>query len=44
MLIAAILLLQASLAVPAGEDPVAPYPESDANAGATPFADDRVWR
>lgn len=44
MLIAAILLLQASGAVPAGEDPVAPYTESDANAGATPFAGDRLWR
>lgn len=44
MLIAAILLLQASVAVPAGEDPVAPYTQSDHNAGAIPFSDDRVWR
>ena len=35
------LLLQA--ATPAGEEPVAPYAVSNANAGATPFAGDRVW-
>lgn len=28
----------------AAEQPVAPYPESDANAGATPFKDDRVFQ
>lgn len=44
MLIAVILLLQASVAVPAGEDPVAPYTQFDRNAGAAPFAGDRLWR
>jgi hemoglobin len=44
MLIAVILLFQASVAVPAAERPVAPYTQSDANAGATPFTDDRLWR
>ncbi len=29
---------------PPGEDPVAPYVQSDANAGATPFAGDHMWR
>lgn len=36
------LLLQA--AVPAGEEPVAPYVQSPANAGAEPFAGERMWR
>ena len=44
MLIAVILLVQASVVVPAAEQPVAPYTQSDANAGATPFTDDRLWR
>lgn len=44
MLIAAVLLLQTTAAVPTGEEPVAPYTQSDANAGARPFADDRLWR
>lgn len=43
MLIAAMLLLQ-SAAVPAGEEAVAPYAQSNANAGATPFAGDALWR
>ena len=34
MLLVLALLLQT---VPPGEDPVDPYPQSDANAGATPF-------
>lgn len=29
---------------PAGEEPVAPYAESDANAGAAPFPGDAMWR
>ncbi|MBB4615958.1 group I truncated hemoglobin [Sphingomonas abaci] len=29
---------------PAGEEPVAPYAESDANAGAAPFRGDAMWR
>ena len=40
----AILLLQASVAAPMEEEPVAPYTQSDANAGAASFADDRLWR
>ncbi len=31
-------------APPPGEDPVAPYVQSDANAGATPVGDDALWR
>lgn len=44
MLIAAVLLLQATVAPPPGEEPVAPYTQADANAGAKPFADDRLWK
>ncbi len=44
MLIAAVLLLQATVALPPGEEPVAPYTQADANAGAKPFADDRLWK
>ena len=43
MLIAAMLLLQAA-AVPPGEESVAPYVQGNANAGATPFAGDALWR
>ena len=43
MLIAAVLL-QATAVVPPGEEQVAPYTQSDANAGAKPFADDRLWQ
>lgn len=41
MILIAALLLQA--ASPA-EEPVAPYAHANANAGATPFADDALWR
>lgn len=44
MLIAAVLLLQAAIATLPDEEPVASYPQSDANAGAKPFADDRLWQ
>lgn len=44
MLTAAVLLLQASIITPPGEEPVAPYTQSNANAGAKPFADDRLWQ
>ncbi len=44
MLIAAVLLLQATVVPPPGEEPVAPYTQADANAGAKPFADDRLWK
>lgn len=43
MLLAAVLLLLQSGAVPAGEDAVDPYPPSNANAGATPVAGDGLW-
>src|SRR5579875_3375639 len=38
---AAMLTLQTT---PPGEEPVAPYAQSDANAGATPFRGNRMWR
>lgn len=41
-----ILLILAMLAqtVPSAEEPVEPYVESNANAGAQPFAGDAMWR
>ncbi|KQU49697.1 globin [Sphingomonas sp. Leaf339] len=39
-----ILLMMSQAATPPGEQPVAPYPHHNANAGATPFADDRMWQ
>lgn len=36
--------LQTAAPVPAGEEPVDPYVQSDANAGARPFAGDGMWR
>ncbi|WP_156680145.1 group I truncated hemoglobin [Sphingomonas profundi] len=39
-----ILIAAAALAVPLGEEPVHPYVASNANAGATPFAGDTLWR
>ncbi|SEK25914.1 hemoglobin [Sphingomonas palmae] len=45
MLIAAVLLLQATVATPPpGEEPIAPYMQADANAGAKPFANDQLWQ
>ncbi len=44
MLIAAVLLVQGIAAVSALEEPVAPYVQSAANAGARPFAGDRLWQ
>jgi hemoglobin len=44
MLIAAALLLQATVVTPPGEEQVAPYSQSEANAGAKPFADGRLWQ
>ena len=42
---ALVFLLQTMPApVPAGEQPVAAYVRSDANAGAIPFADKAMWR
>lgn len=41
--IALALLLQAAIVPPAGEEPVAPYTQSDANAGAKPFAGSAMW-
>lgn len=40
-LMAAALL--SAQAVPTGEEPVDPYPQSNANAGATPFAGPEMW-
>ncbi len=36
--------LQAAPPVPPGEEPVAPYVQADANAGAAPFRDDHLWQ
>lgn len=44
MILPLLLVLQAATATPPGEEPVAPYVEADANAGATPFAGDGMWR
>ena len=45
MLIALLALLQAATVPnPAGEEPVAPYAQSDGNAGATPLKGAAVWR
>lgn len=41
LLLAAALTLQT---VPPGEDPVAPYAQSNANAGAKPFKGQRMWK
>lgn len=38
------LALQDAAVSPAGEEPVAPYVQSDRNAGATPFRDDATWQ
>ncbi|MEO5492555.1 MAG: group 1 truncated hemoglobin [Sphingomonas sp.] len=38
MLLFALMLAAAAQDVPPGEDPVAPYAQSNANAGAAPFA------
>lgn len=35
--------LMAAQAVPPGEEPVDAYPQSNANAGATPFAGNEMW-
>jgi hemoglobin len=39
-----LLFAAAALATPPGEEPVDPYRQSDANAGAAPFADKAMWR
>ncbi|SOB86366.1 hemoglobin [Sphingomonas guangdongensis] len=44
MLIVAALLLQATVILPPGEEPVEPYTQSDVNAGAKPFRDDTLWK
>lgn len=44
MLIAAVVLLLQAGAVPAGEEAVDPYTQSNANAGATPVRDKGMWR
>jgi hemoglobin len=40
----ALALAAAAQTVPPGEEPVAPYAQSDANAGATPFTGDAMLR
>ncbi len=45
MVLAVMLALTlAGQSVPPGEDAVDPYAQSNANAGATPFAGDGMWR
>jgi len=45
LVVAALMAPAAALAqVPAGEQPVAPYVQSDANADAAPFKDDRLFK
>lgn len=43
-MIVTLLLLSLQVAPAAGEQPVAPYVQSDANAGAKPFEGDGMWR
>lgn len=43
-MIATLLLLSLQVQTPAGEQPVAPYARSDANAGARPFEGNGMWR
>lgn len=38
-----LLFLLAASPVPTGEEPVEPYVQSDANAGAQPFGDQKLW-
>ncbi|OYY88964.1 MAG: group 1 truncated hemoglobin [Sphingomonas sp. 28-66-16] len=44
MMLSLLALAALGLQLPAGEEPVDPYVQSNANAGATPVADDRLWR
>ncbi|PAX08651.1 group I truncated hemoglobin [Sphingomonas lenta] len=45
MLLIALALLQTTpVAVAAAEEPIAPYAQSNANAGAKPFESDGMWR
>jgi len=44
LLIAAALAVSPSPPVPAAEQPVAPYTQSDANAGTTPITGDAVYK
>ena len=39
-----IAMLALQMALPAAEEPVAPYVQSDANAGATPFKGPAMWQ
>lgn len=43
MIALVLLLAQTAAAVPPGEQPVAPYVQADANAGARPFAGKGMW-
>jgi len=44
ILLVLALAVQTAPQTPPGEEPVAPYAQSNANAGATPFAGDAMWR
>ncbi len=43
-MIAMFLFVALQTVTPPGEEPVAPYVQTDANAGATPFKGDAMWR
>lgn len=43
MLLVAALMIQTAVLLP-GEEPVAPYAETNANAGAKPLSGDTAWR
>lgn len=42
--IVALQIAQPTVPAPAGEEPVAPYAQSNANAGATPFEGQGMWQ
>lgn len=42
--IVALQIAQPTVPAPAGEEPVAPYAQSNANAGATPFKGQGMWQ
>lgn len=44
MLSVLFFVAAAAMPVPPGEQPVDPYVQADANAGATPFTGQRMWR
>ena len=44
MILAALALALSAQTVPPGEEPVDPYTQADANAGAAPFKGEAMWR